>query len=420
MKRLLALTILVACAVGPAGADIVAEIAGLVPRQAHSYAQVMATLQELHGTPRVECYRIGTTHEGRTVAMAVVHDPDRDPRTLRKTLIIARQHGNEPAGSEAALALLKHFATSEGRAERALLKRVALLVIPMANPDGSVRSQRRNAVGADLNRDWATLSQPETRAIESVFLDWRPDVVIDLHELPAYSSRAAYQENFLETIGTAPTLPSDLGAFCGRVSAQVSVWMKRYGIPLNCYYDTPGDDVRLCHRHFGLHHRIPSYLFESKTGRGRSLPERAAYHILGVLVIANQLAYHYDEPRQGVQVAWAGEVTSSTQTEAAPPAPSPPPPPKVRLGEPYDDEQGRTLLWAEVEGEEQLAYVTFEINGRVLALTNRAPYRYALDRRACPGGPVEIAVRAWNSSGRCIASDQRTLTLVPPGTALGQ
>ncbi len=420
MKRLLVLTILVACAVGPAGADIVAEIAGLVPRQSHSYAQVMATLQELHATPRVECYRIGTSHEGRTVAMAVVHDPEYDPRSLRKILIIARQHGNEPAGGEAALALLKHFATSEGRAERALLKRVALLVIPMANPDGSVRSQRRNAVGADLNRDWATLSQPETRAIESVFLDWRPDVVIDLHELPAHSSRAAYRDNFLETIGTAPTLPTDLSAFCGRVSAQVSVWMKRYGVPLNCYYDTPGDDVRLCHRHFGLQHHVPSYLFESKTGRGRSLPERAAYHILGVLVIANQLAYHYDEPRQSVQVALAPQTGPSAEAGTTPPATAAPPPVTVRLGEPYDDEQGRTLLWAEVEGEKQFAYVTFELNGRVLVLTNREPYRYTLDRQACPDGPVEIAVRAWDSSGRCIASDRRTLTLVPAGAALGQ
>jgi len=410
MKRLAALTILLACAAWPAGAEIVADIAGLVPRQAHSYAEVMAALQELHATERVRCWSLGTTHEGRTVAMAVVHDPEHDPRSLRKLLIIARQHGNEPAGSEAALALLRHFAAGEGQAERALLRRVALMIVPMANPDGASRSQRRNGAGVDLNRDWASLSQPETQAIEGAFLEWRPDVVIDLHELPAASSKSSYQENFVETIASCQALPAVLGASCGRTSAQISVWMKRYGIPLNCYYDTPGDDVRLCHRHFGLHHLVPSYLFESKTGRGRSLPERAAYHILGALVIANQLAYHHDEPLQPVQMA-------ATPAPAAEPESAPAPEARlttVMLGEPEPDagREGRTLLWADVEGNDEFAYLTFELNGRVLVLSNREPYSYSLDPATCPEGPVEIAARAYDGSGRCIAGDRRTVTIV--------
>ena len=424
MKRLLALAILLVCAAWPAGAEIVADIVGRVPRQAHSYAEVMAALQELHATPRVDCWSIGTTHQGRTIAMAVVHDADSDPRALRKIMIIARQHGNEPAGGEAAIALLRHFAASEGRAEVSLLQRVALLIIPMANPDGSAAAQRRNARGVDLNRDWAALSQPETQAIEGAFLDWRPDVVIDLHELPAASSKPSYQENFVETIGTHAALPAALSGSCGRTSAQISVWMKRYEIPLNCYYDTPGDDTRLCHRHFGLHHQVPSYLFESKTGRGRSLPERAAYHVLGVLVIANQLAYHYDEVVEPVQMAATPGPAPGDAAEVQPgtPAPPAPAPIAVSLGDPCADEarEGRTLLWADIAGDEEFAYLTFELNGRVLVLTNREPWQYSLDPTACPEGPVEVAARAYDGSGRCIASDQRTLTIVAPGANLGE
>ncbi len=422
MKRLVVTAIVVACAAWPAGAEIVAEITGLVPRQAHSYAQVMATLQELHATPRVDCWSIGTTHQGRTIAMAVVHDPDSDPRALRKIMIIARQHGNEPAGAEAALALLRHFATSAGRAEVALLRRVALLIIPLANPDGAAASRRTNGAGVDLNRDWRALSQPETRAIEGAFLDWRPDVVIDLHELPAASSKPSYQENFVETIGRHPALPAVLSGACGRSSAQISVWMKRYGIPLNVYYDTPGDDTRLCHRHFGLQHQVASYLFESKTGRGRSLPERAAYHILGMLVVANQLAYHSDEFAPSAQMAATPGSPTGDSTEVEPSAPPAPASLAVMLGEPCPDEtrEGRTLLWAEVQGDEEFAYLTFELNGRVLVLTNREPWRYSLDPTTIPEGPVEIAVRAYDTSGRCIAGDRRTLTIVAPGANLGE
>jgi len=419
MKRLLALAILSVCAVWPAGAEIVADITGLVPRQSHSYAEVMATLQELHATPRVSCWNLGMTRGGSKLPMAVVCAPEADPRGLRKLLIIARQHGSEPAGTEAAMALLRHFATSESRAEAALLERVALMIIPMANPDGAVAGRRGNSAGVDLNRDWGALSQPETRAIEGAFLDWRPDVVIDLHELPASSSKPSYQENFVETIGTHMALPAALSLNCGRTSGQISAWMGRYSIPLNVYYDTPGDDTRLCHRHFGLKHHVPSYLFESKTGAGRSLAERCAYHVLGVLVIANQLAYHHDEALPPVQMAAVPPPT--TTPASAPPAPEPQRT-TVALGEPGPDavREGRLLLSADVAPDEEFAYLTFELNGRVLVLTNQAPWQYSLDATACPQGPVQVAARAYDCTGRCLASDQRTVTLVAPGATLGE
>lgn len=419
MKRLLALAILSTCVAWPAGAEIVADITGLVPRQPHSYAEVMAALQELHATPRVSCWSIGTTRQGRAIPMAVVCAPEADPRTLRKLMIIARQHGSEPAGTEAAMALLRYFAAAQGRAETALLERVALMIIPMANPDGAVAGRRGNGAGVDLNRDWGALSQPETRAIEGAFLEWRPDVVIDLHELPASSSKASYQENFVETIGTHSALPAALSLNCGRTSGQISAWMGRYGIPLNVYYDTPGDDTRLCHRHFGLKHQVPSYLFESKTGRGRSLADRCAYHVLGTLVIANQLAYHHDEALPTVYMA-AVPPPEPTPAAAAPAAE--PQRTTVALGEPGPDgaREGRLLLCAEVAPDEEFAYLTFELNGRVLVLTNQAPWEYSLDATACPEGPVEVAARAYDGSGRCLASDQRTVTLVAPGTHLGE
>ncbi|MGI5816841.1 MAG: DUF2817 domain-containing protein [Armatimonadota bacterium] len=420
MKRTAILTIIVACAaILPAQADIVAEIAARVPSQPHSYAEMMSAMQTMHETDRVHCSSVGVTRQGRHIAMAVVADPEYDPRQLRKLLIIARQHGNEPAGTEAALALLKHFTESEGRAERALLRHVALLVIPMVNPDGASRSSRGNAAGVDLNRDWVARTQPETQAVETVFRDWQADAVIDLHELPASSSKAIYQENFIETMGTHSNLPEVVTASCGRTSGQISTWMKRYGIPLNAYFNGASSDRRLAHRHFGLNHGVSSYLFESKTGRGRSLRDRATYHVLGMLVVANQLAYHYpggEAPT--LQVAAAPDVACEVEQ-----APEPAPPvTRVQLGDPAPDtrREGRTLLWAEVESTEDFAYLTFELDGRMLVLTNQAPWEYSLDPAICPEGPVEVAARAYDASGRCVATDSRTMTLVQPGATLGE
>ena len=420
MKRIAIATIIMACAaIGPASADMVAEIAAHVPSKPHSYAEMMTAMQELHGSDRIHCSSIGLTRQGRHIAMAVVADPAYDPRQLRKLLIIARQHGNEPAGTEATLALLKHFATTEGRAERALMRNTALLVIPMVNPDGAERSSRRNSAGVDLNRDWVARSQPETQAVERVFREWQADVVIDMHELPASSSNPIYRDNFIETMGTHSNLCPTVTAKCGRTSGQISSWMKHYGFSLNAYFNGSSSDRRLCHRHFGLNHGVPAYLFESKTGGGRTLRSRATYHVLGALVVANQLAYHYPgREAQPVHVASAPEPAAESVPEAEPtPATT-----RVTLGDPTPDtrREGRTLLWAEIESTDDFAYLTFEIDGRTLVLTNQAPWEYSLDPETSPEGPVEIAARAYDSSGRCIATDSRTVTLVQPGAAMGE
>ncbi len=405
-------------AAGAACAELVADITNLVPRQPHSYAEVMTELQNLHVTDRVNCVSIGQSARGRTIAMACVSDPSVDPRSLKKILVIARQHGNEPSGTEAMMALLRHMATTEGAAEKALMRRVALLIIPMTNPDGADAGRRRNANNVDLNRDWGVRTQPETRAVEATFLDWRPDAVMDLHELPAYSSKSAYQDNFIQTIGSSAALPARLCSTTGRVSAQLSVWMGRYSFPLNVYYDSSGEDTRLCHRHFGLGHQVPSYLFESKTGRGRSLRDRAAYHILGTLVIANQLAYHD-----------GGETTIMAATPT--PAPAAPAAPEVarvcvKLDEPValePDDKGvaRTLLCAAVTGDEEFSYLTFEVNGTVVALTNQAPYEYAVDLgQHAAGTEQQLAVRCYNSSGRCLAGDTVSVVVQPTAAVMGE
>jgi len=405
-----------AASVGLAGANIVEDIASLVPDRPHSYAETMTLLKGLSLSARIQAVSLGNTCKGRTIVLAIAHDPKVSFRSTKKLLIMARQHGNEPAGTEAVLGLLEHLARTEGRAERALLERVTILAIPMANPDGAAASCRCNGAGVDLNRDWLALSQAETQAIERLYLQWLPDAVIDLHELPAHSNKASYQENFVETVGTAATLPAWLSRTTGEAGARISAWMRRYGIPLSVYYDTPGDDLRLCHRHFGLYHQVPSYLFETKTGQGRSLRDRARYHILGMLVVANHLAYHQQLP-QPVEVAM--------QPAQEPQAPAPPPEPKpteVRMLEPVADEtrNGRAIVGADVTPGDDFAYLTFELNGAVVVLTNQAPYQYSLDMSRCGEGPQELAVRCFDGSGRCLASDERVVRVHQASLVMGE
>ena len=54
--------------------------------------------------------------------------------------------------------------------------------MPMVNPDGAEAGTRRNAAGADLNRDHVTLVQPETQALHRVARRVRPHLAVDSHE----------------------------------------------------------------------------------------------------------------------------------------------------------------------------------------------------------------------------------------------
>jgi hypothetical protein len=94
-------------------------------------------------------------------------------------LIIGQQHGNEPAGSEAALALAAEL-SSDPRAR--ILDRVNVLIVPRANPDGAYHFVRGLTNGADVNRDHLLESTPEGRALGHVFVEYQPDVVLDCHE----------------------------------------------------------------------------------------------------------------------------------------------------------------------------------------------------------------------------------------------
>lgn len=93
-------------------------------------------------------------------------------------------HGNEFEGVEAIFETLQTLATTPyGTDPRvdAVLDHTVLLFNVIQNPDGRVAGVRANGNGFDLNRDFMTQSQSETRASVSVIQKWLPPDVLDLH-----------------------------------------------------------------------------------------------------------------------------------------------------------------------------------------------------------------------------------------------
>ncbi|MFC9128499.1 M14 family zinc carboxypeptidase [Streptomyces sp. NPDC057099] len=90
-------------------------------------------------------------------------------------------HGNEWEGTDASLKVIERLATAKDAGTRDLLAHSRLYFNITANPDGRIAGTRANANGFDLNRDFVTASQPESRAMRQIELDKQPAVLLDLH-----------------------------------------------------------------------------------------------------------------------------------------------------------------------------------------------------------------------------------------------
>lgn len=96
----------------------------------------------------------------------------------RKVLAWSQMHGNESTTTKAVMDLLNFF---EKEPQHELLSSITLYIIPMLNPDGAAAYTRLNANEIDLNRDAQQLSQPESRILRDVYLDYQPDFCLNLH-----------------------------------------------------------------------------------------------------------------------------------------------------------------------------------------------------------------------------------------------
>lgn len=241
--RTIAFLTLVAAAVpalaqAPATVPSPAEVLGHeLGERFTDHAGVVRYMEALDASsPRVQVRRYGTTVEGRPLLQVVIaredymarldevlalnrelSDPDTPPARARE--IAARNpavvyfsygvHGNESSSSEAAMWTAWDLARG-AESVAGVLDSVVVVIDPAVNPDGRDRyvNWYRQAVGAkpnpspqarehfepwpggrynhylfDLNRDWAWLSQPESRARIATWGTWTPQVHVDFHEM---------------------------------------------------------------------------------------------------------------------------------------------------------------------------------------------------------------------------------------------
>ncbi len=214
-------------------------------------------------SPTVEAQQYGKTYEGRELMLAFVSsranlDRLEEIRTnnLKRTGLVEGEpaadstaivwlsynvHGNETSSSEAAMKTIYELVNPENSETKTWLQNTVVIMDPMLNPDGRDRyvhwfketagktpnvhidarehhepwpGGRSNHYYFDLNRDWAWLTQKETRQRVDEYQKWMPHIHVDFHEQgydePYYFAPAArpfhnaitdWQTEFQYTIG---------------------------------------------------------------------------------------------------------------------------------------------------------------------------------------------------------------------------
>ena len=117
--------------------------------------------------PAVQWDTLGYSRQGRPLHLLMIGN--RVPEQ-GYVLVISRQHPPEVTGTIAALEFLETLAGDSPEAIR-FRTRFTVLAVPLMNPDGVDEGHwRHNLGGVDLNRDWATFNQVETRTVSQFFL----------------------------------------------------------------------------------------------------------------------------------------------------------------------------------------------------------------------------------------------------------
>ncbi|KPD22652.1 MULTISPECIES: M14-type cytosolic carboxypeptidase [Idiomarina] len=132
----------------------------------------------------IDCYHelLGETIDGRELNLLVIGEPDESKNTIWVT---ARQHPGESMAEWFMEGFITRLLDDEDGVARKLLDENVFYVVPNMNPDGSVRGHlRTNAVGTNLNREWAEPSlekSPEVFYVLKRMQETGVDMFLDVH-----------------------------------------------------------------------------------------------------------------------------------------------------------------------------------------------------------------------------------------------
>ncbi len=143
--------------------------------------QLQPLLNKLRNNSKFKVKEVGKSIEGRSLTLVSVGEGK------THVYLWSQMHGDEPTATQAIFDIFNFLASEDFLAEkRAILSQLTLHFLPMLNPDGAERFQRRNVLGVDINRDALRLQSPESRTLKRIRDSLNADFGFNLHDQSTY------------------------------------------------------------------------------------------------------------------------------------------------------------------------------------------------------------------------------------------
>lgn len=162
-----------------------------IQQRRFKHSDIEPLIKQLASDPAFEVTTAGHSVEDRPIYLVKVGDGDTN------VLFWSQMHGNESTATMALLDLFNFFSQkddqfSDKRDE--LLENTSLYFLPMLNPDGAERFERRNVLDIDINRDALRLTSPASQILKSVRDSLNPEFGFNLHDQSSYYSSGRSSE----------------------------------------------------------------------------------------------------------------------------------------------------------------------------------------------------------------------------------
>ncbi|MDT0607552.1 M14 family metallopeptidase [Croceitalea rosinachiae] len=145
------------------------------------YIQLEPLIEDLSTNALFEVNKVGESIEGRDLNLISIGTGKIN------VFLWSQMHGNEPTATQAIFDIFNFLDSDNLQKEKALiLSKLKLHFLPMLNPDGAEKYQRRNTLGIDINRDALRLQSPEGQTLKRVRDSLDADFGFNLHDQSTY------------------------------------------------------------------------------------------------------------------------------------------------------------------------------------------------------------------------------------------
>ncbi|MBF9254903.1 peptidase M14 [Pontibacter sp. 172403-2] len=143
---------------------------------------IVPLIKQLRQNPLFEVNEAGQSVEDRAIYVV------KAGTGKTKVMLWSQMHGDESTATMALFDLFNFLQQSDqlDSIRQQILQNTTLYMVPMLNPDGAARFQRRNALEIDLNRDALRLQSPEARLLKQLRDSLNPEFGFNLHDQSRY------------------------------------------------------------------------------------------------------------------------------------------------------------------------------------------------------------------------------------------